>query len=185
MKKRNEELFNSLFKDRFDKSPINNSLFKSKRKNFGTDIKFKKAINSLILNINGEKPLIIYKKSPTRIKKTEIKHNNYMTDGGIEKKTKKFFNIISKYSCKKEVKNVVSKEKDNSSNKKNKKYISFSLSNKKSSKKKNNLFKENIEQSNNMKKNKSKCEAKYNLFLKGKNYNSEKKEISPYIIYQK
>ena len=180
MKKRNEELFNSLFKDRFDKSPINNSLFKSKRKNFGTDIKFKKAINSLILNINGEKPLIIYKKSPTRIKKTEIKHNNYMTDGGIGKKTKKFFNIISKYSCKKEVKNVVSKEKDNSSNKKNKKYKSFSLSNKKSSKKKNNLFKENIEQSNNMKKNKSKFEAKYNLFLKGKNYNSEKKEISPY-----
>ena len=93
MKKRNEEFVNSLFKDRIDKSPINNSVFKGRKKNFGTDIKFKKAINSLILNINGEKPLIIYKKSPTRIKKTEIKHNNYITDGGIGKKTKKFFNI--------------------------------------------------------------------------------------------
>ena len=108
MNKKNEDIFNSLFKKRNNKSPIDIKLFKNRKKNFGSDIKFKRSINSLILNINGEKPLILYKKSPTKIKKIELRHNNYMTDGGIEKKTKKFFNEISKYCSKKELKNEVS-----------------------------------------------------------------------------
>ena len=178
MNKKNEDIFNSLFKKRNNKSPIDIKLFKNRKKNFGSDIKFKRSINSLILNINGEKPLILYKKSPTKIKKIELRHNNYMTDGGIEKKTKKFFNEISKYCSKKEIKNEVSKEKDNSSNKKSMKFKSFSLSNNKSKKKKNNFFKEKKEQSKN--KIKTKYEDRYNLFLKGKTYNSEKREISSY-----
>ena len=86
MNKKNEDIFNSLFKKRNNKSPIDIKLFKNRKKNFGSDIKFKRSINSLILNINGEKPLILYKKSPTKIKKFELRHNNYMTDGGILKK---------------------------------------------------------------------------------------------------
>ena len=181
MNKKNESLFNSLFKNRINKSPIDNKLFKNKKKKFGTDIKFKKVINSLILNIGGEKPLIIYKKSPTKNRKVEIRHNNYMTDGGIAKKTKKFFNIITKYCFKKEAKNIIQKEKDDTIIKKNKKYKSFSLSNKKIDKKKNNYFEENNDRAKNIQnKNKSKCQTKCNLFLKSKNYSSEKKEISSY-----
>ena len=66
-----------------------------------------------------------------KIKKSEILKNNYMSDGGIKKRSKKFFNLISNYSCKKQSKKESVKEKDSSNNLKTKKNKSFSVSNKK------------------------------------------------------
>ena len=175
MKNKNEDLFNSLFNKRKNKTSLRISFTENKKNNLGKDDNFKKSINSLILNINGEKPLIIYKKSPTKIRKTEIKINNYLSDGGIKKKNKKYFNLICNYSCKKESKNIILKEKNNcSQNIKAKKYKSFSFSNKKIQKNKN-IF---SDKENHLKnRNKSKGEIKYNLFLNNKNINSEEKEI--------
>lgn len=176
MKNKNEDLFNNLFNRRKNKTSLRINLTENKKNNFGKDDNFKKSINSLILNINGEKPLIIYKKSPTKVRTTEIKHNNYLSDGGIKKKNKKYFNLIANYSCKKEPKNIILKENKNcSQNIKSKKYKSFSFSNKKIYKKKS-IF---SEKDNHLKnKNKSKGEIKYNLLLNNKNINHVEKEIS-------
>ena len=176
MKNKNEDLFNSLFNRRKNKTSLRISLTENKKNNFGKDENFKKSINSLILNINGEKPLIVYKKSPSKIRTTEIKHNNYLSDGGIKKKNKKYFNLIANYSCKKESKNIILKENKNSSqNIKPKKYKSFSFSNKKIQKRKS-IFSEKEKHLKN--KNKSKGEIKYNLLLNNKNNNPVEKEIS-------
>ena len=51
------------------------------------------------MNTQGEKPLIMYQKSPNH-HKIGIKVNNYLSDGGINKKQKKYFNLISNYSSK-------------------------------------------------------------------------------------
>ena len=86
MNNKNEELFNRMSNNKINKRSLGISL-KGKRKiNLGQEINFTKSINTLILNINGEKPLIIYKKSPNKNRKIEIKQNNYMSDGGMKKK---------------------------------------------------------------------------------------------------
>ena len=177
MNNKNEELFNRMSNNKINKRSLGISL-KGKRKiNLGQEINFTKSINTLILNINGEKPLIIYKKSPNKNRKIEIKQNNYMSDGGMKKKNKRFFNLISNYSNKKEKINNLVKEKNSSSGIKNKKYKSFSFSIKKEKKKKNNYFESEIKDSN-LIKNKSKGDFKYNLFLKKQQNNSYGKNIS-------
>ena len=130
MNNKNEELFNSLFNNRKNRSEMKLSFTEKRENNCRQDINFRKTINTLLLNINGEKPLIIYKKLPKKIKKIEVKKNNYMSDGGIAKKNKRFFNLITNHSCKKESKNKSMKENDNIDiNFKNKRYKSLSLSN--------------------------------------------------------
>ena len=182
MNNKNEELFNSLFNNRKNRSEMKLSFTEKRENNCRQDINFRKTINTLLLNINGEKPLIIYKKLPKKIKKIEVKKNNYMSDGGIAKKNKRFFNLITNYSCKKESKNKSMKENDNiESNLKNKRYKSLSLSNNKNKMKKNNFFEKGIKETNYIKnKNKSKGAVKYNLFLKNKKIDSEENEISSY-----
>ena len=176
MNNKNEELFNRMLKNQINKRHLGNNLKGKKKNNLRQEVDFKKILNTLILNIEGEKPLIIYKKSPMKIKKLEIKTNNYMSDGGINKKNKRFFNLIANYSCKKETKNKIMKENDSSPGLKKPKYKSFSFSNQKSKKKKSNFLENEIRESNLMK-NKSKGDFKYNLFLKKQRVNSEKKEI--------
>ena len=185
MNDKNEYLFNRMRKNKINKRQLGINYFEKKKNNLGQEVDFKRTMNTLILNIDGEKPLIIYKKSPLKVKKSEIKTNNYMSDGGLKKKNKKFFNFISNYSNKKEIKNRKIKEKDDSKSRslKNKKYKSFSFSNKKTKKKKNNFF-ENETRETNLIKNKSKGDFKYNLFLKKQKNNSEKKEISKKKIIQ-
>ena len=176
MNDKNEYLFNRMRKNKINKRQLGINYFEKRKNNLGQEVDFKRTMNTLILNIDGEKPLIIYKKSPLKVKKSEIKTNNYMSDGGLKKKNKKFFNFISNYSNKKEIKNRKIKEKDDSKSRslKNKKYKSFSFSNKKKKKKKNNFF-ENETREINLIKNKSKGDFKYNLFLKKQKTNSEKK----------
>ena len=185
MNDKNELLFNRMHKNKINKRQLGINFFEKNKNNLGQEIDFKRTINTLILNIDGEKPLIVYKKSPMKIKKLEIKTNNYMSDGGLKKKNKKFFNLISNYSNKKEIKNRKINEKDFSQSKslKSKKYKSFSFSNKKVKKKKNIIFGNEIKGTNFIK-NKSKGEFKYNLFLKKPKNNSEKKEISKQKIIQ-
>ena len=176
MNNKNEELFNRILNNNRNKRDLGINLKEKKKKNLRQKVDFIKTKNTLILNIEGEKPLIIYKKSPLKKRKLEIQKNNYMSDGGIQKKNKRFFNMITNYSSKKETKNQIIKENNSSKNLKNKRYKSFSFTNKKIKKKKNNFFENEIKESN-LIKNKSKGDFKYNLFLKKQKINSEKKEL--------
>ena len=171
MDNKNESLLNSKPDIAYNKRLYGINSSEKRKKHSRTEINFRKIINTLILNINGEKPLIIYqKKSPNKNIKIEIKQNNYMSDGGIKKKNKKYFNLISNYSSKKEITNKTIKEKDVSSNIKNKRFKSFSFS--KNKKVKKNNFIENEIKEENLIRNKTKGNFRYNLFLK-----KQKKEI--------
>ena len=175
MKGKNEELFNRMLNNKINKRHFGINSLEKRKDSLREEVDFKKTINTLIINIDGEKPLILYKKSPMKIKKSEFQKNKYMSDGGIKKKNKKFFNLICNYSCKKELKNEIMKDSDFSHNLKNKKNKSFSVSNKKLKKHKNNSFQNEIKESNFIK-NKNKGNFKYNLFLKNRKTYSEKKD---------
>ena len=113
MKGKNEELFNRMLSNKINKRHFYNSTNEKRNNNFIEEFDFKKTLNTLIINVDGERPLILFKKSPSpmKIKKSEILKNNYMSDGGIKKRSKKFFNLISNYSCKKQTKKESVKEK--------------------------------------------------------------------------
>ena len=178
MKGKNEELFNRMLSNKINKRHFYNSTNEKRNNNFIEEFDFKKTLNTLIINVDGERPLILFKKSPSpmKLKKSEILKNNYMSDGGMKRKSKKFFNLISNYSCKKQSKKESIKEKAPSNNLKNKKNKSFSVSNKKLKKNKRYFFENEIKETN-LIKNKSKGNFKYNLFLKNKKNNSEKNKI--------
>ena len=185
MKGKNEELFNRMLSNKINKRHFYNSTNEKRNNNFIEEFDFKKTLNTLIINVDGERPLILFKKSPSpmKLKKSEILKNNYMSDGGMKRKSKKFFNLISNYSCKKQSKKESIKEKAPSNNLKNKKNKSFSVSNKKLKKNKRYFFENEIKETN-LIKNKSKGNFKYNLFLQNKKNNSEKKKISKQNIIQ-
>ena len=70
----------------------------NKKVNEGVD--FRRTTSSCVLNTDGEKPLIIYFKSPKEYKPKYDKNQNvqnFMSDGGLNQKNKKFLNLLSEY----------------------------------------------------------------------------------------
>ena len=160
MNNKNEKVFNNILNNKQKKNFSRMSFIEKQKAKIIKEKNFKKIINTLILNTQGEKPLIMYQKSPNHHHKIGIKINNYLSDGGINKKQKKYFNLISNYSSKRK---STQKNKNNQNNFLNSKYNyykSISYSSQKQRKNKNEI----IEKSN-LIKNKSKGEYKYNLLL--------------------
>ena len=160
MNNKNEKVFNNILNNKQKKNFSRMSFIEKQKAKIIKEKNFKKIINTLILNTKGEKPLIMYQKSPNHHHKIGIKINNYLSDGGINKKQKKYFNLISNYSSKRK---STQKNKNNQNNFLNSKYNyykSISYSSQKQRKNKNEI----IEKSN-LIKNKSKGEYKYNLLL--------------------
>ena len=143
-----------------NESFINNNLYsfktaKSFRKSFveresqklNEEIDFRRTTSACILNTDGEKPLILYLKSIKQNnylfenKKFEslFEVNNYLSDGGLNQKRKKFLNLLSNYPINYKFNTPIKQKKKILNDLKNKKfkYHSLSYSNKKYSKNKN------------------------------------------------
>ena len=95
------------------------------------EIDFKRATNACILNTEGEKPLVLYLKSPktnylleNKISPSYFDIPNYLSDGGLKQKRKKLLNLVSKYPINSSIKH----NKEIIKNVNKRKYISLSLS---------------------------------------------------------
>ena len=84
---------------------IRKSFVQMKNKKLNEGMDFRRTTSACILNTEGEKPLIIYYKSPkkkfhprgNRVFESQFNILNYISDGGVKQKKKKFLNLISNY----------------------------------------------------------------------------------------
>ena len=113
---------------------IKKSPTEQETKNSNIEIDFRRTTSVGILNTDGEKPLILYLKTPKRNYFLENKMfgsyldaPNYISDGGLKQKRKKFLNLIYKYPLNYKF-NSPTKNKKEIIKDKNGKYKSHSLS---------------------------------------------------------
>ena len=104
----------------------------NKKVNEGVD--FRRTTSSCVLNTDGEKPLIIYFKSPKEYKPKYDKNQNvqnFMSDGGLNQKNKKFLNLLSEYPINYKFKSPIKYKKEKLNEIKKLKYNSLNFTQKK------------------------------------------------------
>ena len=104
----------------------------NKKVNEGVD--FRRTTSTCVLNTDGEKPLIIYFKSPKEFKPKYDKNQNvqnFMSDGGLNKKNKKFFNLLSEYPINYKFKSPIKYKKEKLNEIKKLKYNSLNYTQRK------------------------------------------------------
>ena len=104
----------------------------NKKVNEGVD--FRRTTSTCELNTDGEKPLIIYFKSPKEFKPKYDKNQNvqnFMSDGGLNKKNKKFFNLLSEYPINYKFKSPIKYKKEKLNEIKKLKYNSLNYTQRK------------------------------------------------------
>ena len=107
----------------------------NKKVNEGVD--FRRTTSTCVLNTDGEKPLIIYFKSPKEFKpKYDINQNtqNFMSDGGLNQKSKKFLNLLSEYPINYKYKSPIKYKKEKLNEIKKLKYNSLNFTQRKMAK---------------------------------------------------
>jgi hypothetical protein len=104
----------------------------NKKVNEGVD--FRRTTSSCVLNTDGEKPRIIYFKSPKEIKPKYDKNQNiqnFMSDGGLNQKSKKFLNLLSEYPINYKFKSPIKYKKEKLNEIKKLKYNSLNFTQRK------------------------------------------------------
>ena len=169
------------FKKYFNLENINNK---------GTD--FRRATSTCILNTDGEKPLILYFKSPTKNnhhifnnKQFESKYGitNYVSDGGLKQKNKKYLNLLSKYPINYKFHSPLrhKKQKQISTDLKKRRYNSLSFSKRRLAKNRTTNDYNNCYEESNLFFKSSKKKLSQNFIENIKHKNKPKIEINRYI----
>ena len=197
MNDKNETIINRNYFSFNKSNPFRKYFMERENKRLNEGIFFKRATSEGILNTNGEKPLVIYSKSSNKCKHFLEKrifqsqfdiNNNYISDGGLKQKNKKFLNLLSKYPINYKFHSPIKIKKEILQNLKYKKYKSLSFSNKILSKNRTigdyniNNEKSNLFSNTNKKKLKNKLlynieginNTKNNINLKGNGYSYTK-----------
>ena len=155
----------------------------NKQINEGFD--FRRTTSSCVLNTDGEKPLILYIKSPEKINSilekqildTKFGILEQMTDGGLKQKYKKFFNLLPNYHMNYNFHSPIKQKKEILKDLKNKKYNSLSFSPKKLIKNKTTIeYPNDAEESNIYSKTSRDKMIKKSLYNKIKNNKESKSE---------
>ena len=190
MKYKNENFINRNFYPFNKNKSFRVSFMEKYNKKVNEGIDFRRATSTCVLNTDGEKPLIIFIKSPkktnTLFEKKMLENNNnilnYMSDGGLKQKNKKFYNLLSKYPSNYKYYSPIKQKKEILNELKNKKYNSLTFSRKKLHKNQTTIDspKDNEESNNHYKTARDKF-IKTNLFTKIKHnqeFKNEKNKIN-------
>ena len=148
----------------FNKTRSFRTYFMEKENNkMNENIDFRRTTSACILKTDGEKPLILYLKSPKKHKhifenkkfESQFCVNNYISDGGLKQKDNKFLYFLSKYPNNYKFHSPIKHKKQILNDLKNRKYNSLSFSHKKLAKNRTaNEYKNCFEESNLYKSNK-------------------------------
>lgn len=104
----------------------------NKKENDGVD--FRRTTSTCVLNTDGEKPQIIYFKSPKEFKPKYNKNQNvqnFMSDGGLNQKNKRFLNLLSNYPINYKFKSPIKYQKEKLNEMKKLKYNSMNFTQRK------------------------------------------------------